>query len=143
MFFRGLPASTFKLHDDDEPAQNVKKLGDQDPLSKSAAKNKKRREAARKKKEDSYNSTENNCNPAPSIQGASNNTNPSSGNSDNILRLAGDAETDKKLRKLNEKLLSIQKLKQQQNEGKHLEKNQIDKIGKEKEIIMEIQKLQL
>ena len=111
MIFRGRPASTFKLHDDDEPAQNAKKSGDQENLSKSAAKNKKRREAARKKKEDSCDPTENNFNTAPSIQGKSNIVTPSSGNSDNNLRLAGDAEADKKLRKLNEKLLSIQKLK--------------------------------
>ena len=142
MYVRGRPASTFKLHDDDEPAQNDKKQN-QEPLSKSAAKNKKRREAARKKKEDTTDSAEANCNSSPCIQSTSNIGSNLSVNSDNNLRLTGDAETDKKIRKLDEKLLSIQRLKQLQKEGKLLEKNQIEKISKEKEIITEIQKLQI
>ena len=70
--FRGRPASTFKLHDDDEPAQNEKK-SDQEPLSKSAAKNKKRREAARKKKEDNVSTSVTNGSLAPSVKVISNN----------------------------------------------------------------------
>lgn len=140
---RGLPASTFKLREDDEPAQNMKKSGDQEPLSKSAAKNKKRREAAKKKKEDEANNTVNNGNTAPIVQGISNNLSTQSGKCDTSANLSKDPEVEKKLRKLNDKLIAIQKLKQQQKEGKQLEKNQLEKISKEKEITVEIQNLKL
>ena len=136
--FRGKPPSTFKLHDDDEPAQNAKK-SDSEPLSKSAAKNKKRREAARKKK-DNEDDAPNRGNEVQKVQSYSNNI---SVKCDNNGKLSSDPETEKKLRKLNEKLTAIQKLKTQQKEGKQLEKNQIEKISKEKEIIDEIQKLQI
>ena len=128
------------MHDDDEPAQNAKK-SDTEPLSKSAAKNKKRREAARKKKD--------NEDDAPKwergkvVQGVQSDSNNISVKCDNNGKLSSDPETEKKLRKLNEKLTAIQKLKTQQKEGKQLEKNQIEKISKEKEIIDEIQKLQI
>ena len=140
--FRGRPASTFKLHDDDEPAQNAKK-SDQEPLSKSAAKNKKRREAARKKKEDTTSSSAMNGGSAPIEKGVSNNVTHLSGKCDNGGNLSSDPEAEKKLRKLNDKLTAIQKLKQQQAEGKQLEKNQIEKISKEKELLLEIQKLKI
>ena len=58
-------------------------------------------------------------------------------------RIDEEPFTEKKLRKLNDKLTAIQKLKAQQQEGKQLEKNQIEKISKEKEIINEIQKLKI
>jgi len=137
---RGKPPSTFKLHDDDEPAQNAKKT-DQEPLSKSAAKNKKRREAAKKKKDNDDN-VSNQGNKAQSVQNNSNITSTGA-KCDNNGKLSSDPETEKKLRKLNDKLTAIQKLKVQQKEGKQLEKNQIEKISKEQEIIDEIQKLKL
>lgn len=142
---RGKPASTFKLHDDDEPPQSDKKAGDQENVSKSAAKNKKRREAARKKKEEGpikeTNDTESSTNIKSQSNANTTNT-TTSANSDNS-RITADPETDKKLRKLNDKLVSIQKLKEQQKEGKQLEKNQLEKINKEKEIILEMKKLQM
>ena len=52
----------------------------------------------------------------------------------------GDA--DRKITKLKEKLASIQNLKAQQRNGKQLEKNQIDKIGREMEIKLELEKLE-
>ena len=130
------------MHDDDEPAQNAKK-SEQEPLSKSAAKNKKRREAARKKKEDNATTSAPNGNLTPGVQGISNNVTTTSGKCDNRGNLASDPETDKKLRKLNEKLIAIQKLKQQQADGKQLEKNQLEKISKEKELLVEIQRLKI
>merc|ERR1719273_1871223 len=136
---RGRPPSTFKLHDDDEPAQNAKKSNDQEPISKSAAKNKKRREAAKKKKDETFNSSMNNG--AHSTLGNEDRVSTITADCDNSKSLSSDPETDKKLRKLNDKLVAIQKLKQQQKEGKQLEKNQIEKISKEKEILVEIQKL--
>ena len=131
------------MREDDEPAQNMKKSGDQELLSKSAAKNKKRREAAKKKKEDEANNTVNNGNTAPIVQGISNNLSTQSGKCDTSANLSKDPEVEKKLRKLNDKLIAIQKLKQQQKEGKQLEKNQLEKISKEKEITVEIQNLKL
>lgn len=130
------------MHDDDEPAQNEKK-SDQEPLSKSAAKNKKRREAAKKKKEDDANTSVTNGNLAHSVKGISKNVTTTSGKCDNTGNLASDPETDKKLRKLNDKLIAIQKLKQQQAEGKQLEKNQLEKISKEKELLVEIKQLKI
>ena len=127
----------------DEPPQNAKQSGKIEQISKAAAKNIKRRESVITKKLDGAKSTENTCDMAPRILGTSNNGTPSSRNNDLDLCLAGDAETDKKLRKLNEKLLAIQKLKKEKKEGKQLEKNQIEKIAKEKQILMQIETLQI
>ena len=49
---------------------------------------------------------------------------------------------DRKINKLKEKLASIQSLKDQQKNGKKLEKNQIDKIEREKEFKFELEKLE-
>ena len=49
---------------------------------------------------------------------------------------------DRKITKLKEKLASIQSLKDQQKNGKKLEKNQIDKIEREKEFKFELEKLE-
>lgn len=59
--------------------------------------------------------------------------------------LAGDGPSgkDKKLQALEKKLQQIEKLKKLQVEGKQLEKNQLDKIEKESEIINEMNALKL
>merc|ERR1719445_158304 len=49
--------------------------------------------------------------------------------------ILSDPEKEKKIRKLNDKIASIQKIKQAHAEGKPLEKNQIDKLSKEKELM--------
>lgn len=139
-YFRGKPPSTFKLHDDDQQAHNAKK-SEPGPLSKSAAKNKKRKEAARKKKDND--DVSNQRNEARSFQNNSNKVTTQSGKCDEKDNLSNDPEAEKKLRKLNDKLTAIQKLKVQQKEGKQLEKNQIEKISKEQEIINEIEKLKI
>ena len=54
-----------------------------------------------------------------------------------------DPEVVKKLRKLNDKLASIQKLKAQQKEGKTLEINQLEKIKTEQTILDQIKMLKL
>jgi uncharacterized protein with WD repeat len=54
-----------------------------------------------------------------------------------------DPEVAKKLRKLNDKLSQIAKLKAMQKEGKKLEINQLDKIQKEHEVLDELKALQL
>lgn len=52
-------------------------------------------------------------------------------------------ENEKKLRNLKKKLHQVEKLKAQVKEGKQLEKNQLDKIGTEAELIAEIKKLEV
>jgi translation initiation factor 2A len=52
-------------------------------------------------------------------------------------------ETEKKIKAARKKLDQIQKLKDQQKEGKVLEKNQLDKISTEAALIKEIQALEL
>merc|ERR1719323_2318070 len=53
------------------------------------------------------------------------------------------AKKEKKIRKLNDKIASIQKVKQAQAEGKTLEKNQLEKLTKEKELLDELKALEL
>ena len=52
-------------------------------------------------------------------------------------------EREKKIRNLRKKLNQIEKLKNQVKEGKTLEKNQMDKIATEKDIIDEIKRLEI
>ena len=52
-----------------------------------------------------------------------------------------ESEKDKKIRKVNDKLSQIAKLKQQVNEGKQLEANQLEKIKKESEFLAELKQL--
>lgn len=122
-----------KLHDEDELPENVKKAGEEN-LSKAAAKNKKRREAAKKKKGEEEEEEEN-CN--RQHEGQKNSS------KEDGLKMTGDPEKDKKMRKLNEKLVQIKKLKQQVAEGKSLEANQLDKIKREQEIVQEMNQLRL
>ena len=53
----------------------------------------------------------------------------------------GEPEKDKKIRKVNDKLSQIAKLKQQVNEGKQLEVNQLEKIKRESELLAELKQL--
>ena len=53
----------------------------------------------------------------------------------------GEPEKDKKIRKVNDKLSQISKLKQQVKEGKQLEVNQLEKIKKESEFLAELKQL--
>ena len=54
-----------------------------------------------------------------------------------------DPETAKKLKKLNERLTQIVKLKAMQKEGKKLELNHLDKIKKEQEILDKLKALKI
>ncbi|CAH1781988.1 unnamed protein product, partial [Owenia fusiformis] len=119
---KGVP-STFKLHDI-EPPSNAKPASAE--LSKAALKNKKKREAKARAKEE--HPEEFSPAPTPVPQAA-----PSS----------GDPETDKKVRNLRKKLQAIEKLKQQQKEGKTLEKNQLDKLKTESALLEEMKALQI
>ena len=60
-----------------------------------------------------------------------------------LFILTGDPDKDKKIRKLNDKLTQIAKLKEQVKSGKVLEANQLDKIKRESELLSELKQLQL
>eukprot|EP00794_Sanderia_malayensis_P011342 gene11342-12525_t len=105
---------SIKLHEL-EPAENMK----QQELSGSALKNKKKREAKIK----------------PEAQQQPTSSEPNIGTT--------VTETEKKIRGLKKKLRQVQDLKAKQKEGKKLEKNQIDKINSEKDILLEIRELEL
>jgi len=125
-------ASTFKLHDNDILPQNAVKK-DPENMSKAAIKNMKRKEAAKKKKEEEA-AAEAQSGKAAALAAAA-------AQSGKVAASAstGDPDKDKKLRKLNDKLASIQKLKQDQAEGKQLEANQLEKIKTESAILKDIQ----
>jgi len=121
------------------------KIEKTEPLSKAAVKNKKRKEAAKAKagvaskpgdqvaalaaakEHNDINIKKNN--PTPSYQGAAG--------------LLYDPEKDKKVRKLTDKIDAIQKLKDKVAAGENLEKNQLDKLTKEQELIEELKLLKL
>lgn len=124
--------SKFKLHDDDEPAENAKKSGGSESMSKAAAKNKKRKEARNRKKEEEK---MNEGRPNPQ----SNSVEPQK---EEIVSTT-DPVKAKKIMRLNEKLQQIQQLKAKRDQGKQLEINQLEKIKKEGDIIKEIEALRL
>jgi len=125
---RGTPKVSLKLHDEEKPQNQRESEG----LSAAAMKNKKKREAKAKAKQEQ----QVNGDSTPAATDAS----PSS-----ILtsepQLTGDPETDKKIKGLRKKLQQIEKLKGQVKEGKQLEKNQLDKLKTEKDIVKELQAL--
>ena len=126
------PVGSNKLHDEDELPENLKgKADESENLSKSAAKNKKRREAAKKKQ---HEETNNPANPGDKANSAER---------DASNATTGDPEKDKKIRKVNDKLSQIAKLKAQVKEGKQLEANQLEKIKKESELLAELKKLRI
>jgi len=130
--------STFKLHDDEEAPQNMKKDVAPENLSKSALKNKKRKEAAKNKTK-----TEKDREDALAAAATMNHNNNQKNNYQGAAGLLADPDKEKKIRKINDKLSSIQKLKDQQAEGKTLEKNQLEKLTKEQELLDELKALNL
>merc|ERR1719219_3162498 len=100
-----------------------------EPLSKSALKNKKRREAAKNKAK-----VETETNGA---------TETLQTNCQGAKGILSDPDKEKKIRKLNEKIQSIEKIKQAHSEGKPLEKNQIEKLSKEQELRDQLEALKL
>ena len=132
-------ASTFKLHDDDELPQNKQNNANSNGnLSKAQIKNKKRREAAKNKVKENEGDTNgtNNSNQTPQYFVENNSYQGAKG-------ILSDPEKDKKIRKLKDKIASIQKIKQSQAEGKPLEKNQVEKLTKEAELLAELEALTL
>jgi translation initiation factor 2A len=109
-------------------------------VSKSARKNQKRKEAKRIDKECECLSKNESSSISTIVEGS--NIGTSCRNENNSRIPTTNPEIDRSLRKLNEQLVSIQTLKSQLNGGKQLEKNQIEKIGREIDIILKIQKLE-
>ncbi|CAG0889265.1 unnamed protein product [Darwinula stevensoni] len=131
---RNRPLQPFSLHDDED---DVKKPSTTSSIpgapvglsevSKSALKNKKKKEAKKAKKAvEGQLATDETSSPAD--EKASNTLPP---------------EQEKKVKNLKKKLEDIRKLKADQAEGKVLEKNQLDKIAREAELLSELKSLSM
>ncbi|XP_036392819.1 eukaryotic translation initiation factor 2A isoform X1 [Megalops cyprinoides] len=132
---RNKPATaSSKLHEE-EPPQNLKpsSAGDK-PLSKTALKNQKKREAKKAAKQEAKtDEPQLPSDPAPTCPAPAAGPTPT----------CGDPETDKKIKNLKKKLKAIEQLKEQQAAGKTLEKNQIEKMQKEAQLLQELEDLEL
>ncbi|XP_040903290.1 eukaryotic translation initiation factor 2A [Toxotes jaculatrix] len=128
---RHLPATpSAKLHEE-EPPQNMRPgVPGEKSLSKSAAKNQRKREAKKAARQESKSEPEPPSDPAPVTNSQSEPT-------------SGDPETDKKIKNLKKKLKAIEELKEQQASGKVLQKNQLEKIQKEDQLLKELEELQI
>lgn len=128
---RHLPATaSAKLHEE-EPPQNMRPgVGGEKVLSKAALKNQKKREAKKAAKQEAKPEPEPPSDPAPISNSQSE---PS----------CGDPELDKKVKNLKKKLKAIEELKEQQASGKVLQKNQLEKMQKEEQLLKELQELQI
>jgi len=130
--------SSFKLHDDDEAPENVKKGSAPENMSKSALKNKKRKEAAKNKAK-----LEKDKDDALTAASTIINQNNQKNNYQGAAGLLADPDKEKKIRKLNDKLSKIQKLKAQLAEGKTLEKNQLESLNREQDLLDELKSLSI
>uniref|UniRef100_A0A3Q1G3P4 Eukaryotic translation initiation factor 2A n=1 Tax=Acanthochromis polyacanthus TaxID=80966 RepID=A0A3Q1G3P4_9TELE len=128
---RHLPATaSSKLHEDEPPQDLRPGLSGEKSLSKTALKNQRKREAKKAAKQESKPEPEPLSDSAPVTNSQSE---PSS----------GDPETDKKIKNLKKKLKAIEELKEQQAAGKVLQKNQLEKIQKEEQLLKEMEELQI
>ncbi|KAL6104877.1 eif2a [Pungitius sinensis] len=124
---RHLPATaSSKLHEEELP-QNLRP--GEKSLSKSALKNQKKREAKKAKQE-----------LKPEIELPSDPAHVSNSQSEPSC---GDPETDKKIKNVKKKLKAIEELKDQQASGKVLQKNQLEKLQKECQLLKELEDLQI
>merc|ERR1740129_2152507 len=115
--------------------QGNKPMESNENLSKSQLKNKKRREAAKIKAKEEQ-GKENNSGVVARAFVESNSYVGAKG-------ILSDPEIEKKIRKLKDKIASIDKIKQAQAEGKQLEKNQLEKLSKEQDLLDELKALTL
>ncbi|KAM4566909.1 eukaryotic translation initiation factor 2A [Odontesthes bonariensis] len=128
---RHLPATpSSKLHEDEPPQDLRSGFSGEKNLSKSALKNQKKREAKKAAKQ------ENKPDPGPPSDPAP------VGNSQSETS-SGDPEMDKKIKNLKKKLKAIEELKELQVSGKVLQKNQLEKVQKEEQLLKELQELQV
>lgn len=68
---------------------------------------------------------------------------PTSENENQLQHSSGDPERDKKILRLNKKLVEIAALQKEQLTGKVLEKNQLEKINRMDSVVNDLEKLQL
>merc|ERR1719234_806742 len=122
--------STFKLHDDEEAPQNLKKNNEKEEvLSKSALKNKKRKEAAKAAKlaEAAIPVQRRADDQADALAAAANHAKEIKEATDQGARgILADPQREKKSKKVMDKLAKITKLKEEVARGKQLEKNQLE-----------------
>ncbi|XP_035381512.1 eukaryotic translation initiation factor 2A [Electrophorus electricus] len=125
-------SSTYKLHED-EPPQNMKPgAAGEKQISKAALKNQRRREAKKAAKQ------ENKSDEVPHLV-----LEPAPASQAPVTSSHGDPETDKKIKNLKKKLKAIEELKEQQAAGKPLQKNQLEKMQKEAQLLKELEELEL
>ncbi|KAM9813123.1 eukaryotic translation initiation factor 2A [Syngnathus typhle] len=125
---RHLPAApTSKLHEEEAP-QNARSFDK--PLSKAALKNQKKREARKAAKQESAAEPE----PLPE---------PASVARDQSTETCDDPEMEKKVKNVKKKLKAIEELKEQQSCGKVLQKNQLEKLQKEQQLLDELKLLRV
>ncbi|KAM6970193.1 eukaryotic translation initiation factor 2A [Aplochiton taeniatus] len=124
------PTASSKLHEEEAP-QDLRTgvPADRQP-SKATLKNQRKREAKRAAKQENMSENpEPQCDPAPTNHPAPPTT--------------GDPETDKKIKNIKKKLKAIEELKEQQAAGKPIQKNQLDKMQKEAQLLKELEDLEL
>ncbi|XP_045151022.1 eukaryotic translation initiation factor 2A isoform X2 [Echinops telfairi] len=132
---RNRPSTGSKLHEE-EPPQNMKpQSGSDKPLSKTALKNQRRHEAKKAAKQEAKSDKSPDSAALPAPENTARNPAPQS--------ISGDPEVDKKIKNLKKKLKAIEQLKEQAATGKQLEKNQLEKIQKEKALLQELEDLEL
>lgn len=129
------PSASSKLHEE-EPPQNMRPGSNEKSLSKSALKNQRKREAKKAAKQEAKESD-----PAPCSNNTQSEPEPSSASQSEPS--SGDPETDKKIKNLKKKLKAIDELKEQQASGKVLQKNQVEKLQKEAQLLKELEQLTL
>uniref|UniRef100_A0A3Q4GK45 Eukaryotic translation initiation factor 2A n=1 Tax=Neolamprologus brichardi TaxID=32507 RepID=A0A3Q4GK45_NEOBR len=128
---RHLPATpSSKLHEDEPPQDLRPGASGEKSLSKSALKNQRKREAKKAAKQETK--------PEPEPP-----TDPAAVTNSQSEASIGDPEVEKKIKNLKKKLKAIEELKEQQASGKVLQKNQVEKIQKEEQLLKELQELQI
>lgn len=133
---RHIPASgSGKLHEEEPPQDLRPGATGEKSLSKAALKNQKKREA--KKAARQLEAKTDASPPSPPSDPAP------VGNSQSEPSSSGDLETDKKIKNIKKKLKAIEELKEQQASGKVLQKNQLEKVQKEEQLLKELQDLQI
>ncbi|XP_066540461.1 eukaryotic translation initiation factor 2A [Hoplias malabaricus] len=119
--------SSYKLHEE-EPPQNMKP--GEKSMSKTALKNQKKREAKKAAKQE--NKPDEETTQVSELV-------PSS----HAPVTSGDPENDKKIKNIKKKLKAIEELKEQQAAGKQMQKNQLEKMQKEAQLLKELEELEL
>ncbi|XP_014223236.1 eukaryotic translation initiation factor 2A [Trichogramma pretiosum] len=131
---RNSARTAFSLYDDVDDKKPTKQT-----IPNKPSKNAKKRERKQIKKQEQAAALGENV----SVNGQSATPSAKSTNSTPNPEPTDDPEKNKAIKKIRTKLDQIAKLKEQQNSGKKLEINQLDKIKKEAELIKEMEELML